>query len=98
MQRKKMLDFLKKCKVVKSIPKDSVICVTRAESFDSETDKKVWKLEGNRSQVRDIDCSDCGHQVVMSNNAYRDYIKNQRANEVLCMECALKKMKHDQQN
>lgn len=87
-----MLDLLKKCKVVKRISKDHVICVARADGYDLEGDKRFWKLEGNRSQVRDINCSTCGHQVVMSNSVYKDYIANERVNEVRCMQCLIKKI------
>ena len=90
MQKTAIIDFLKKCKVVKRISKDHTICVALSQGFDLELDKAVWKLEGNRSEVRDVFCSGCSRQVVMSNNAYRDYLENERANEVLCMECVLK--------
>jgi len=90
MTRDAIIQFIKKCKVAKNISKDMTICVSRAATYDLEQDKKFWKLEGNRSEVRDVNCSDCGHQVVMSNNVYRDYIANERENRVLCMDCTFK--------
>ena len=82
-------EFIKNCKVVKTIPRDMTICVSRAENYDLELDKKIWKLEANRSEVRDVHC-ECGQQVVMSNKVYKEYIANERENRVLCTDCTLK--------
>ena len=88
MDRAKLLkDFLRKATFVERVPTDCIIVVQRAKGYDIERDNKFWKLEGNKSQIRDIDCSYCLRQVVMSNNAYRDYLANGKKNKVMCAEC-----------
>ncbi len=90
--------FLEKATPVDSIPADCIILVQRAKGYDIERDNKFWKIEGNKSQVRDIVCAYCSHQVVMSNNAYRDYLANGKKNKVVCAECMkleLKKQKNE---
>ena len=74
-------------KVVEKITDDMVLTVARAEGYDFEADRRIWSLFVNQSIVRDIDCSFCGHQVVMSHGLYARYVENGRKNKVMCTHC-----------
>ncbi len=68
------------------VPADAIIVVQLAKGYDIKRDNEFWENERDRSQVRDIVCSHCLRQVVMSNRGYKDYLANDKKNEVICAE------------
>lgn len=90
-----MRNIIKFLAQTRTVKKDDIIVVSLAEGFDFELDDKFWEKEESKSQARDIVCSKCLKQVVMSNMAYAGYIANGKINEVMCLYCAENEMKKE---
>jgi len=73
-------------KTIKRIPKNSVILTHRVENYLVKDNDK-FKLSQNKSYPRDVNCSDCNHQVVMSNWTYDQYSKMKVKVRVICFHC-----------
>ncbi len=71
---------------VKSIPKESVIATHRVVDYSPENNSR-FKLKQNQSYPRDVNCSTCSHQVVMSNWTYDQYSKMKVKVRVVCFRC-----------
>lgn len=91
--RPKFMKFLKgfieqnNVKVVKDIPDDAKIVVTRVKDFDPESNS-VWLIDANKSYSREgLGCGKCGDPVVMSNGAYERYLKNPKPENIICNKC-----------
>lgn len=72
--------------MVSEIPDDTVLVVTRAEDFD-ESQNLVWQIHENKSKIRDIFCSTCEFQVVMSHGLFRRYNEMNPKPIVKCLRC-----------
>lgn len=92
----RLLEFFKKVEMVDKVPTDCVIVVCLAKGYDVGGDNEFWKLEANKSQIRDVVCFYCKNEVVMSNKAYGDYISNDRKNKVACIGCLNKDLAKNQ--
>jgi len=69
----------------------AVIVVMAVEDFDVK-DNEAWKLRVNKSYPRDVHCSSCLRQVVMSGGTFEKYKANERKNQVICNRCISKVM------
>lgn len=99
-ERENLMAFLKgmfdsgKINVMKEdqpIPDEAVIVVTLAEDgFDPARDREVWKLEANRSAVRDVTCRKCGKQVIMSDGMFGRLVEGKiKPHQIVCGRCLL---------
>ena len=83
-----------KIKTCKELPdENAVIVCTALEDADYKEINKEWKLEGNKSYPRDVNCSECNRQVMMSNELFRMFEEQGKKSKVICGKCVFLKNK-----
>ena len=76
---------------VTTVPSEAMVVVARVEGYDTELDDEIWQHHGNKSEARDINCSGCDHQVMMSNDMYARLIAGEiKMKQVVCGQCVMK--------
>jgi DNA-directed RNA polymerase subunit RPC12/RpoP len=96
-QRKEMLnkidDMVRKGQVVPlqdKFPEDCVITCMAIEDDDYKKINEWWALEANKSYPREVFCSECKRQVMMSNSVFKMYQEAEKKPKVVCGKCLQK--------
>jgi ribosomal protein S27AE len=85
-----------KIKTAKHLDPDAIITCVALEDDDYREINKYWDIEDNKSFPRDLFCSECNRQVMLSNWMFREYEANKLAghtNKIICGKCLNEKIK-----